>query len=890
MIKAHSPINWENEPSFNTPINETNLNKMDSTIGILDDRIIEQETSKLDKATAYTMVKDISFNENNGVFTVTRLNGSTFTIDTKLEKISINFDYNAETQQIEIILIDGTKQYIDISSLISPIDFVDSDTIGWEVTSDWKVKSKVLDGSITEDMLQPNYLAEIKVETEKSAQSMANAKISENNAKQSELNAKASEEQALEYSNNAQPLAQSVSGNNPTATNSADASLIYLNNKGYTQQEKLAFDGKVTTTTNGIKNTNPIPCNNGDSITVTVSTGLGAIRVYNANNEPLLAFPQESVPQPKTKTFTLNVDVTGIFIEIETTATTMEIKVNGSAYATPSPDNPIHIGASADKGYFDGELYSGYYSGETGVKAASSNGTTICSNNYMEVSENDVVELSCEEIATQLWISFYDADKNYISRVVTTSALYGNTKVLSGTAPTNAKYFTFTISNSNGISVSTARHICVTINGQYALRVKTTNSNIMPISSVGTTFELTDNNTIKTLISNVGHADNGHKVCEFYLIAGKTYKISLCMLSKPTSSTSFTPYIDGVVNSEGWLPNVNTYNLNAIKTKTYTPTKDCTLRYTAWGNANDDTFEFQFWCNEDEVRDYEHHTEIVANIPVSAPLYDGDYIEVYADGTGREYRENYSSLLPKSGWTVTDETNSKQATIYSTNTSAVFGELRQELTSTHFGNTDTNKIVYYRGSFWVKFPSEYTNEEITNVFANNDIVFVGKRATPTSTPLTQEQVAEFRKLQTFNGVTHVTADGDVVMRYYCDNASGETVEMLHNMTTNIFMTSSHTYESTESEEVNVGQKLEIDIPIDSIDGYTPLAVIGFNVNDIGVGSVRFNDSKTSVLIDGKVLTKINQSTGELQSTISTKTKATATVLWVKNILIKNGMP
>lgn len=214
MIKAHSPINWENEPSSNTPINETNLNKMDSTIGVLDDRIIEQETSKLDKATAYTMVKDISFNENNGVFTVTRLNGSTFTIDTRLEKIAINFSYNAETQQIEIILIDGTKQYIDISSLISPIDFVDSDTIGWEVTSDWKVKAKVLDGSITEDMLQPNYLAEIKLETEKSAQSMANAK-------QSELNAKASEESAAESADRAEQAASS-GGLNVIEISSAD--------------------------------------------------------------------------------------------------------------------------------------------------------------------------------------------------------------------------------------------------------------------------------------------------------------------------------------------------------------------------------------------------------------------------------------------------------------------------------------------------------------------------------------------------------------------------------------------------------------------------------------------------------------------------------------------
>ena len=33
MVKAHSPINWQNKPSVNTPINETNLNIMTSNIG-----------------------------------------------------------------------------------------------------------------------------------------------------------------------------------------------------------------------------------------------------------------------------------------------------------------------------------------------------------------------------------------------------------------------------------------------------------------------------------------------------------------------------------------------------------------------------------------------------------------------------------------------------------------------------------------------------------------------------------------------------------------------------------------------------------------------------------------------------------------------------------------
>lgn len=39
--KIYSRVNWENEPSVATPINETNLNNMDATIDELDDRVVE---------------------------------------------------------------------------------------------------------------------------------------------------------------------------------------------------------------------------------------------------------------------------------------------------------------------------------------------------------------------------------------------------------------------------------------------------------------------------------------------------------------------------------------------------------------------------------------------------------------------------------------------------------------------------------------------------------------------------------------------------------------------------------------------------------------------------------------------------------------------------------
>ena len=178
MQKVYSRIDWENYPSDKTPINETNLNKMDSALDEVDNRIVEQDTIKATKTEVSDLVKDISFDENTGIITVTKKNGSSITIDTSMEKIAINFDYDAETQQIVLTLIDGTKQYIDLSALITQYEFIDTDTVIFSISTDGKVSAIVKDGSITEDKLQPNYLAQIKVETAKSQTYMNNAEAS----------------------------------------------------------------------------------------------------------------------------------------------------------------------------------------------------------------------------------------------------------------------------------------------------------------------------------------------------------------------------------------------------------------------------------------------------------------------------------------------------------------------------------------------------------------------------------------------------------------------------------------------------------------------------------------------------------------------------------------
>ena len=49
MQKIYSRINWENFPSEKTAVNESNLNKMDSAIDNLDDRVVAMDAYQVGK-------------------------------------------------------------------------------------------------------------------------------------------------------------------------------------------------------------------------------------------------------------------------------------------------------------------------------------------------------------------------------------------------------------------------------------------------------------------------------------------------------------------------------------------------------------------------------------------------------------------------------------------------------------------------------------------------------------------------------------------------------------------------------------------------------------------------------------------------------------------------
>jgi hypothetical protein len=224
-----------------------------------------------------------------------------------------------------------------------------------------------------------------------------------------------------------------------------------------------------------------------------------------------------------------------ILIKDGTDAGAIDFKGKGRSTqnGTPTPDMPIAIKSVADSGYFDGELLQGYYDTTNGNFTTSS--VYVCSKNIIPCKPSDAVVLKYEETAVLLLLSYYDENGNYLSRKSVT-----NVNSLSDTVPANAYYFHISI-NSGDITPTNAKHITVTINGKYALIVKSRGKNLLQHTVAtqtinGVTFTVNDD---KSVTVNGTATDNAtlYLTQNMPVENGKTY-----IVNGTPSSASLTNY------------------------------------------------------------------------------------------------------------------------------------------------------------------------------------------------------------------------------------------------------------------------------------------------------------------------------------------------------------
>lgn len=165
---------------------------------------------------------------------------------------------------------------------------------------------------------------------------------------------------------------------------------------------------------------------------------------------------------------------------IDDTFTWSDIQIEAGSVATdyepycggipsPNPDYPQEIESVGDSGWFDGELAQGSFN--TGVETTS---TTSLRTGYIPVTVGDVIEITVKNaLAYELF--FYNKNKEYSMSQAMNASVYSFTV-------TSGDYIRFSIRYEDNTTITTNDDISVsvTINGQYATRIKTVGKNLLP--------------------------------------------------------------------------------------------------------------------------------------------------------------------------------------------------------------------------------------------------------------------------------------------------------------------------------------------------------------------------------------------------------------------------
>lgn len=185
MDKAFQNFVWKNEPILETPLNAANLNSINNGLDTVDDRVIVLDTSKANKADLLTDVVNVAYNNTTGVWTFTRRNGTTVKFDQNIEKIPVSFSMSA-AGVITMTTADGTTYTADIATLIKLYTFSTTSEIQFVTNTDTSgnktIRAYIVDGSITSDKLDPDYLAAIVLNVQDAQASRDAAALSANSA------------------------------------------------------------------------------------------------------------------------------------------------------------------------------------------------------------------------------------------------------------------------------------------------------------------------------------------------------------------------------------------------------------------------------------------------------------------------------------------------------------------------------------------------------------------------------------------------------------------------------------------------------------------------------------------------------------------------------------
>ena len=163
--------NVDNTSDEDKPISKAQQEALDKKINY-DDIVDDCESDATDKPVSANQarlinqkvensISAVSMDSKTGVFTFQKNDGTSFTLDTLLEKVVVNFHYEQTERKLILEHEDGTTQEIAMSAFIDIYTGVDGTEITVSVSSDNKISAVIKNGTIGETKLSSALLSKI---------------------------------------------------------------------------------------------------------------------------------------------------------------------------------------------------------------------------------------------------------------------------------------------------------------------------------------------------------------------------------------------------------------------------------------------------------------------------------------------------------------------------------------------------------------------------------------------------------------------------------------------------------------------------------------------------------------------------------------------------------
>ncbi len=453
---------------------------------------------------------------------------------------------------------------------------------------------------------------------------------------------------------------------------------------------------------------------------------------------------------------TVNVDIC-IQIEKGTEATPIEEFCGNTP--SPNPSFEQKIRSVGDIGWFDGELKQGGYHAATGEYTNSNQ--YVCGVNTIPCKEGDEIRVSYDCDAEYSTVYWY-ADGVYLTRVS------GNNCI----APSGATEFRFHLYNYNGITVTEVGHVCVTINGKYALIVDEVGKNIWNEEWEVGALNSTNGNDYDMIgrIRSVGYtAIEPNTVYSSSIIACALYYYR---------------------EDKTWIGNTH------IQGNTFTTPAAARYMRIEFSGSYGDTYKNDLCISKGTDASYKPHESTRHYIPLDEPLRGiGDVKDevLPQEGLYGQYRQYIKWVVDGSQEIVSNRVLTNTAVWSIIDDSILYAEgWCDRLIYEADWSLDKEHFYHNGNQIFIFTPIECgtTVSEIKAYFAENPYTFILPLKEPTFTPFADQST--FYDLMAYDEVTHVfiagcheelnpsavirfprNEDGALVTTNWCDNKKNE---------------------------------------------------------------------------------------------------------------------